>query len=114
MFDTEMVSRMRSLIGTNIVPPMMVGYQDRVKACLALREAFAEYIELTWSTSPYDFSMMMTTPSAAMFLQDKPYLRKMLEDMKDLGVFNRDSTLMYSKMRFLTFMEKVFEEVEAK
>jgi hypothetical protein len=112
MYDTEMMSRMRSLIGTNIVPPMMFGYQDRVKACLALREAFAEYIELTWTTSPYDFSRMMTTPSAAYYLQDKPYLRKMLVDMRDLGVFNRDSSLMYSKRRFLNFMEKVFEEVD--
>ena len=109
--DTEMVARMRNLIGATVAPPMMTGYQDRVKAALAVREALAEYIELTWEKSPYDFVRMMNTPWAARFLMDKPALLKLLADMKDLGVFRHDSALMYSKRKFMDFIDRCFEEV---
>jgi hypothetical protein len=107
-----MVARLKVLIGANVVPPMLFGYQDRVKCCLTLREAMAEYIELTWKDSPYDFARMMSMPWAARYLEDKPALRKLLNDMRDLGVFRRDSSLMYNKRQFLKFMDSVFEEVE--
>lgn len=110
-YDTDQVPFLRDHIGKDVVPVTYLGYQERVKASLWLREAVAEYVELNWTRSPYDFSRMMTTPDESDYLKDRPALRKMLADLQDLGVYKDKSTLYLRRREYLKLVDKIFKEV---
>jgi hypothetical protein len=113
-YDSDMVPHVKRYMGQDVAPNTYQGYQDRVKAALWLREAVAEYIEHTWSGSPYEFNKMMAEPEKSEYLKDKPALKKMLMDMQDLGVYKDGSALLYRRRMFLKMVDMMFKEVKAK
>jgi hypothetical protein len=108
-----MVVLFKSYFGKS-VSSMWSGYKERVKVCLWLREAIAEYLELTWTGSPYEFRRMLSDPNSSRYLDDKPALRMFLYDMLDLGVVGSDSVLLMRRDKFLELVEKIFREVGMK
>jgi hypothetical protein len=112
-YDSDMVPIIRDHMGRDVRGGTWAGYQERVKACLWLREAMAEYVEHVWTGSPYDFNRMLNNPEKSKFLKDKPALKKILVDMQDLGVYREGSSLLYKRRMFLKLVDKMFTEVEA-
>lgn len=112
-YDTEAVNQIMAQVDREVDKDTWRGYQERVRASLWLREALAEYVELTWSGSPYDFQRMMAKPDEADYLKDKPAMKKMILDMQDLGVYKEKSFLLFPRRKFLKLVDLLFKEVKA-
>jgi hypothetical protein len=112
-YDTEAVNQILVQIDREVDKDTWKGYQERTRASLWLREALAEYVELTWAGSPYDFQRMMSTPTESKYLDDKPALKKMIIDMQDLGVYNDKSFLLWPRRKYLKLVDLLFKEVKA-
>ena len=112
-YDTEAVNQILVQIDREVDKDTWKGYQERTRASLWLREALAEYVELTWTGSPYDFQRMMASPEESKYLDDKPALKKMFIDMQDLGVYNDKSFLLWPRRRYLKLVDLLFKEVKA-
>jgi hypothetical protein len=112
-YDSDMVPHVKKYMGQDVSPGTWSGYQERVKASIWLREAMAEYVEHTWSGSPWDFNKLMADPGEAEYLKDKPALKKMFVDMQDLGVYKEGSSLLYRRRMYLKMVDKMFQELKA-
>ena len=112
-YDTDAVALIMKQIDREVDKNTWSGYQERTKGSLWLREAIAEYVELTWMGSPYDFQRMMSMPEKSAYLTDKPALRKMIMDMQDLGVYRERSFLLFPRRKYLKLVDMVFKEVKA-
>lgn len=112
-YDTDAVAKIMHQIDREVDRNTWSGYQERTRGSLWLREAIAEYVELTWTGSPYDFQRMMSMPEKSEYLKDKPALKKMIMDMQDLGVYKDGSFLLFPRRKFLKVVDMVFKEVGA-
>jgi hypothetical protein len=112
-YDTEAVNQILGQMDREVEKETWRGYQERTRASLWLREAIAEYVELTWNGSPYDFQRMMSMPEEASYLEDKPALKKLILDMQDLGVYKERSFLLFPRRKYLKLVDLVFKEVKA-
>jgi hypothetical protein len=110
-YDTEWVTYIRTFMDKDVLPGTWLGYQERLKICLWLREAVAEALELNWKGTVPDFNSMLLRPEVHHYLSDKPALKKMLTDLLDVGVYKDKSMLYLRRKDFLTMVDKIFKEV---
>jgi len=111
-YNDGLFMRIAAAFGSDPPPLSPMIPPERILAATWVREALAERLVMGLRLGPMELSTALDRPRQSHALDDRPALRRFLDETRDLGVAQRGTVLTLSRKEFLKAAEEALGEAD--
>jgi hypothetical protein len=109
-YQDELYPRLASVLGAELPPQVTMVTAERILSATWVREALAERIVMGLGLDPAKIAAALDRPMESEYLEDRPAVRRFLQDTRDMGMVAKGTVLTLPRKEFLKAAESALAE----